>query len=83
MQNVEVHVDGDEVHIKCQLDVFLGLTKSQRRVVIASSRGDVPLPGPDGLRREKLNLNITRDLTPTEKETGEIKGRLWQSPEEA
>lgn len=47
MENMEMTVEGDTLTIKIDLTRDLGLSKSQKTRIIASSRGNAKVPGTD------------------------------------
>lgn len=56
MENMEMKVDGDTLTITVDLGVDLGLSKSQKSRKIASSGGNVKIPGTDVI----IGLNVYR-----------------------
>jgi hypothetical protein len=55
MKNVETSVDGNILTIKVDLSKDFGASKSGKTIVIASTEGNVGVPGNEGT---KLGLNI-------------------------
>jgi len=54
MENMEMTVEGDTLTIKVNLKEDLGLSKSQKTRIIATSRGNAKIPGTDAT----IGLNI-------------------------
>jgi len=54
MENMEMTVEGDTLTIKIDLTRDLGLSKSQKTRIIASSRGNAKVPGTDAT----IGLNL-------------------------
>ena len=54
MKNVELTVDGTILTIKVDLSKDFGPSSSGKTTIIASTEGNVPIPG----REEKIGLNI-------------------------
>ena len=54
MENMEMTVNGDELTIKVNLKQDLGLSKSGKTRIIATSRGNAKIPGTD----VTIGLNI-------------------------
>lgn len=54
MKNVELTVDGTMLMIKVDLSKDFGLSSSGKTTIIASTEGNVSIPG----REEKIGLNI-------------------------
>lgn len=63
MQNVQMDVQGNRLVIVVDLSQELGLSSSQKSVIIASTGGNVSVPGCEEV---KIGLNIYR---PAEKPT--------------
>ncbi len=57
MKNVEVTVKGNVMTLKIDLSKMQGLSKSGKTEVIASTLGNVPIPGKESYR---LGLNCYR-----------------------
>jgi hypothetical protein len=55
MKNVETSVDGDILTIKVDLSKDFGASKSGKTIVIASTEGNVSVPGNEST---KLGLNV-------------------------
>jgi len=73
MDNLEFEVQGNTLHLLIDLTQSSGLTKSGRNILIASSRGNVPVwvdgaPHPDNI---KLSVSVFRSLTEDEKQPPE------------
>ena len=58
MENIDMKVTGDTLTITINLKHDGGLSKSQKTRIIASSRGNVAVPGTDAT----LGLNIYRKV---------------------
>jgi hypothetical protein len=56
-KNVEMTVEGTTITIKVDLSKDFGLSKSQKTIIIASTEGNVSVPGNDKM---KIGLNIYR-----------------------
>lgn len=56
MENAEITVNGDELVIKVNLKEDLGLSKSGKTRIIATSRGNYKIPGTDAT----IGLNVYR-----------------------
>jgi hypothetical protein len=56
MKNVEMTVEGNTLSIKVDLSKDFGRSKSGKTVIVASTEGNVSVPG----RKEKLGLNVYR-----------------------
>lgn len=56
MKNVELSVEGNMLTIKVDLTKEFGPSSSGKNVIIASTEGNVSVPG----REEKIGLNIYR-----------------------
>ena len=56
MENMEMTVEGDTLTVKIDLTRDLGLSKSQKTRIIASSRGNAKVPGTDAT----IGLNLYR-----------------------
>src|SRR3989442_324749 len=61
MQNVALHVEGDMLTIVVDLKSLIGVSKSGKSSVIASTHGNLDVPGAPGV---KVGLNVykTREL---------------------
>ncbi len=72
MENIEITVTEDEyLLIRVDLKSEVGFTSGRKGVRIASTQGNVHLPGPNStLRGERLNVNLWRPLTNREKREG-------------
>ena len=62
MPNFETSVDSDKLTIVVDLSKSMGASKSGKSEVIASSQGNITVPGSDNL---KLGLNVYRPLADT------------------
>jgi hypothetical protein len=58
LKNVEIKIDGSKLTIEVNLDQEFGLSKSGKSIVIASTEGNLQLPG----REEKLGLNLFKSF---------------------
>ncbi len=56
MKNVEMTVDGTLLTIKVDLSKEFGPSSSGKTIIIASTEGNVTIPG----REEKVGLNVYR-----------------------
>ncbi len=56
MKNVEMKVEGNILTIKVDLTEEFGPSSSGKTIIVASSEGNVSIPGRD----EKIGLNIYR-----------------------
>ena len=56
MENVEIEVEGDTLILKVNLTKDLGLSKSEKTRTVATSRGNVKIPGTDAT----FGLNVWR-----------------------
>jgi hypothetical protein len=56
MRNVEMSVEGDTLIIKVDLKKDFGESKSGKTIIVASTEGNVSVPG----RKEKIGLNVYR-----------------------
>jgi hypothetical protein len=56
MKNVEMAVAGNILTIKVDLSKEFGPSSSKKSIIIASSEGNVSVPG----RQEKVGLNVYR-----------------------
>lgn len=56
MKNIEMSVQGNQLTIKVDLTKDFGPSASGKTIIIASSEGNVTIPG----REEKIGLNIYR-----------------------
>ena len=56
MKNVELEVEGNILTIKVDLAKEFGPSSSGKTIIIASTEGNVSLPG----REEKIGLNVYR-----------------------
>ncbi len=54
MKDVEMSVEGETLIIKWDLSKDLGQSKSGKALIVASTQGNVSVPG----RKEKIGLNI-------------------------
>ncbi|MEJ2230326.1 MAG: hypothetical protein P8X46_03995 [Nitrospirales bacterium] len=59
MKNVELMVDGTMLTIKVDLSKDFGPSSSGKTTIIASTEGNVSIPG----REEKIGLNIYKKKT--------------------
>jgi hypothetical protein len=59
MKNVELTVDGTTLMIKVDLSKDFGPSSSGKTTIIASTEGNVSIPG----REEKIGLNIYKKKT--------------------
>jgi hypothetical protein len=57
MKNLDMNVEGDVLTIKCDLKQDFGPSKSGKTVIIATSEGNISIPGHDQV---KLGLNLYR-----------------------
>jgi len=72
MRNVKMTVKGDTLTIEVDLSKRLGLSQSQKTMIIASTDGSTKLEGNDQV---SVGLNVyTKDLTPA-KDTPKGKGK--------
>lgn len=55
MENVEIEVKGTKLVITVDLSKKIGLSKSKKTTVIASTQGNVGLPGKEDI---KIGLNV-------------------------
>jgi hypothetical protein len=55
MKNVDLKVEGDVLVIRCNLKVNHGPSKSGKTTIVATSEGNVGIPGHDEV---KLGLNL-------------------------
>lgn len=58
MDNMEMTVEGDTLTIKVKLDVDLGLSKSGKTRIIATSRGNAKIPNTDAI----IGMNVYRKV---------------------
>jgi len=56
MKNVELEVEGNILTIKVDLTKEFGPSSSGKTIIIASTEGNVTIPG----REEKIGLNVYR-----------------------
>jgi len=56
MENAKIEVNGNELTIKIDLTQDLGLSKSGKTRIIATSRGNYKIPGTDAT----IGLNVYR-----------------------
>ena len=56
MKNAEMTVEGETLTIKVDLSKDFGPSKSGKTIIIASTEGNVSVPGRD----EKIGLNVYR-----------------------
>lgn len=56
MQNMEMAIEGNILTIKVDLNLDLGLSKSQKSKIIATSSGNAKIPGTDAI----IGLNVYR-----------------------
>jgi hypothetical protein len=56
MKNVDMTIDGDMLTIKVDLTKEFGPSSSGKTTIIASTEGNVTVPG----REEKIGLNVYR-----------------------
>lgn len=59
MKNMNMKIEGDELVIRVNLKEDHGLSKSGKTIIIASSEGNISLPG-DPLVKIGLNIYRTR-----------------------
>ena len=57
MKNVEIHVEGNILMVKVDLSKEFGPSSSGKTIIIATTEGNVPIPGADD---KKIGLNIYR-----------------------
>lgn len=57
MKNVKTRVEGDRLIIEVKLSDQFGPSGSGKSVIVASTQGNVSIPGTDGV---KMGLNIYR-----------------------
>lgn len=55
MQNVEIRVEKEKLIIEVDLKKSYGPSKSGKTVIIASTSGNAPVPGKEGV---KIGLNV-------------------------
>jgi hypothetical protein len=55
MKNIEMSVDGDILTIKVDISKTFGRSSSGKSTIIASSEGNVSIPGKDEI---KIGLNV-------------------------
>jgi len=55
VQNVDIKVDGDTCVITLDLSKRLGPSKSEKTTIVASTGGNVEIPGTGGI---KVGLNV-------------------------
>jgi len=55
MKNIETSVDGDVLTLKIDMSKDFGPSKSGKTIIIASSEGNVAIPGSEEM---KMGLNI-------------------------
>lgn len=55
MKNIEMKTEGEKLIITVDLSKRFGLSSSGKSVIIASSEGNQPVPGTDGI---KIGLNV-------------------------
>ncbi|MDD2715332.1 MAG: hypothetical protein PHW04_05500 [Candidatus Wallbacteria bacterium] len=56
MKNVEMKVDGETLTITIDLSKDFGASSSGKTIIVASSEGNVTVPG----RAEKVGINVYR-----------------------
>jgi|HubBroStandDraft_2_1064218.scaffolds.fasta_scaffold3230782_1 hypothetical protein len=59
MQNITAVIDGNTLKLTIDLSRTLGLSKSEKSQIIATTSGNVPL---DGMPDVKLGINIYRSV---------------------
>lgn len=59
MKNVEMSVAGNVLTIKVDLTKTFGPSKSGKTIIVATTEGNVPVPGHDNI---KVGLNIYKTL---------------------
>ncbi len=57
MKNIEISVDGNKLIIMVDLDQEFGLSSSGKSITVASTEGNVSVPGREEI---KIGLNIYR-----------------------
>ncbi|NLA37860.1 MAG: hypothetical protein GX882_00445 [Methanomicrobiales archaeon] len=57
MKNVDMQLDGDVLVIRVNLTKDFGESKSGKSITIASTEGNIPVPGHEDIR---IGLNIYR-----------------------
>jgi hypothetical protein len=57
-KNVNIEVKGSTLVITCNLDEDYGPSKSGKTTIIASTEGNIAIPGHDGI---KLGLNLYKN----------------------
>ncbi len=53
--NLDVKVDGSKLTITTDLDNEMGMSKSGKSMIVASTRGNVPVPENDAI---KMGINV-------------------------
>ncbi|NUQ34321.1 MAG: hypothetical protein HUU29_05215 [Planctomycetaceae bacterium] len=56
MKNIEMSVEGESLVLKIDLSKSFGPSSSGKTIIVASSEGNVTVPG----RSEKIGLNVYR-----------------------
>lgn len=56
MKNIEMSVEGETLVLKVDLSKTFGPSSSGKTIIVASSEGNVTVPG----RSEKIGLNVYR-----------------------
>jgi hypothetical protein len=56
MKNIQMTIEGDTLVIKVDLKKDYGQSKSGKTIIVASTEGNVSVPG----RQEKIGLNVYR-----------------------
>jgi hypothetical protein len=56
MKNIEMTIEGDTLVIRVDLLKDFGQSKSGKTIIVASTEGNVSVPG----RKEKIGLNLYR-----------------------
>ena len=57
MKNVEMRIEGNILTVKVDLSKEFGPSSSGKTIIIATTEGNVPIPGADD---KKIGLNIYR-----------------------
>lgn len=60
MKNVELRVDGHTLFLKVNLTEEFGLSSTGKTIIIASTEGNVPVPG---YKEIKIGLNVYKKIT--------------------
>ncbi|MFH1113709.1 MAG: hypothetical protein V1792_07280 [Pseudomonadota bacterium] len=79
MENVTISISDDDIlTLTVDLKLVSGFTRERKNVRIASSLGNIQLPGKDGnLRVERFNVNVFRPLNPRERHEDGIHLKGW------